>query len=76
MWQRPKPNERLALYKQSNFAIIKTDPEAGEVTFQLYGDPESKESVNEIDSDYERKLQAENFDLTRSHSMARIPLRF
>jgi alkaline phosphatase D len=68
--------ERLALYKQSNFAIIKTDPEAKEVTFQLYGDPESKETVNEIDSDYERRLQAENFDLTRSHSMARIPLRF
>jgi alkaline phosphatase D len=68
--------ERLALYKQSNFAIVKTDPESGQATFQLYGDPESRESINEVDSDYERKLEAAGMDLVRSHSMARIPLVF
>lgn len=29
--------ERLALYTDSNFAILRVDPEADEVTFQLYG---------------------------------------
>ena len=29
--------ERLALYTDSNFALLRVDPEADEVVFQLYG---------------------------------------
>jgi alkaline phosphatase D len=68
--------ERLALYARSNFAIVRSDPQTGEATFQLYGDPDSRDPINEVDSRYERELMDEGYDLVRSHAMARIPLRF
>lgn len=57
--------ERLALFTQSNFSIIKVNQEKKEVVFQLYG-PQVFRNVEEIDW--------ENDPI--SHSMAKIPLTF
>ena len=56
--------ERLALYTDSNFSIVRVDPVADEVTFQLYG----KQHVSHPEGEAE--------DKPMTHAIAKIKLNF
>jgi hypothetical protein len=56
--------ERLALYTDSNFSIVRVDPVADEVTFQLYG----KQFVSHPEGEEE--------DKPMTHAIAKIKLNF
>lgn len=56
--------ERLVLYTDSNFSIVRVDPVADEVTFQLYG----KQHVSHP--------EGENEDKSMTHAIAKIKLNF
>ncbi|MBK9130140.1 MAG: alkaline phosphatase family protein [Gammaproteobacteria bacterium] len=58
--------ERLALYTDSNFSVVRMDPVADEVTFQLYG----KQKVAHPDSGKGKE------DKPITHSIAKIKLDF
>ncbi len=62
--------ERIALYTDSSFAVIKVDPERDRVTFQLYGE-QSVQAPDDIDLD-----RIERADLPITHAIAKIPLEF
>lgn len=66
--------ERRALYWDSNFSIIKANPDNGKVTFQLYG----KQSVQPPPKTLLRKEKPYSFedDIPITHSIARIDLDF
>jgi alkaline phosphatase D len=56
--------ERLALYTDSNFSVIRVDPENDEVVFQLYG----QQQVSHPDGDEE--------DKPMTHAIAKLKLTF
>lgn len=62
--------ERVALYTDSNFAIVKVDPIRDRVVFQLYGD--QKVAAPEDLTTY--TLRRDEMPIT--HSIAKIPLEF
>ncbi|MDR4504940.1 MAG: alkaline phosphatase family protein [Candidatus Scalindua sp.] len=66
--------ERRALYLDSNFSIIKVNPNNGQVTFQLYG----KQSIQPPDKTLLKKNQpyVGMADIPITHSIARIDLDF
>ncbi|MBT3877773.1 MAG: alkaline phosphatase family protein [Candidatus Scalindua sp.] len=66
--------ERMALYLDSNFSIIKVNPNSGKATFQLYG----KQSIQPPNKTLLKKNQpyAGMADIPITHSIARVDLNF
>lgn len=62
--------ERLALYTDSNFSLVKVDPERDRVIFQLYGE----QKVEAPDTVKVEKVGTS--ELAVSHAIAKIQLRF
>ncbi|GMW03115.1 MAG: hypothetical protein AMXMBFR84_42510 [Candidatus Hydrogenedentota bacterium] len=68
--------ERLALYRESNFSIVKADPNDGQVTFQLYGRQAGTDPERELIADFEKLAAKLDRKPSLSHSIAKLKLDF
>jgi len=69
--------ERLALYRDSNFSIVRADSEANEIVFQLYGRQSGTAPERELDMKFEKMLDELGGEpALLSHSIAKVRLNY